>query len=157
MRMHVVEIDTDPVRGINLEALERAIVEKGVAACMVMPNFQNPLGFQMSDERKRALVKMLARHDVPVIENDVYHELYYGDAHPTSLKNYAGQHHGDGGAALLPAGDQRVDAGGRLRAVVNLPDGVRARAVCTGAGARHQRRRRQYLRHRRRFPALHPS
>jgi DNA-binding transcriptional MocR family regulator len=25
---------------------------------------------------------------VPVIENDVYHELYYGDVHPTSLKNY---------------------------------------------------------------------
>jgi len=88
MRMHVVEIETDPVRGIDLEALERAIIEKGVAACIVMPNFQNPLGFQMSDERKRALVEMLARHDVPVIENDVYHELYYGDAHPTSLKNY---------------------------------------------------------------------
>ncbi len=88
MRMHVVEIETDPVQGINLEALERAIVEQGVAACMVMPNFQNPLGFQMSDERKRAMVEMLARHEVPVIENDVYHELYYGDVHPTSLKNY---------------------------------------------------------------------
>ena len=88
MRMHVVEIDTDPVQGINLKALERAIVEQGVAACMVMPNFQNPLGFQMSDERKRAMVELLARHDVPVIENDVYHELYYGDVHPTSLKTY---------------------------------------------------------------------
>nr|WP_218892734.1 PLP-dependent aminotransferase family protein [Duganella sp. 1224] len=88
MRMRVVEIDTDPVHGINLEALERAIVEQGVAACMVMPNFQNPLGFQMSDERKRAMVDLLARHAVPVIENDVYHELYYGDVHPTALKNY---------------------------------------------------------------------
>lgn len=88
MRMQVVEIPTDPVTGIDLEALERAIVERGVAACMVMPNFQNPQGYQMSDERKRAMVEMLTRHDVPVIENDVYHELYYGDVHPTSLKNY---------------------------------------------------------------------
>jgi len=88
MRMQAVEIPTDPVQGIDLEALEKAIVEQGVAACMVMPNFQNPLGFQMSDERKRAMVEMLARHEVPVIENDVYHELYYGDVHPTSLKNY---------------------------------------------------------------------
>ncbi|SHN41955.1 DNA-binding transcriptional regulator, MocR family, contains an aminotransferase domain [Duganella sacchari] len=88
MGMQVLEIDTDPVQGIDLAALERAIVENGVAACMVMPNFQNPLGFQMSDERKRAMVALLARHDVPVIENDVYHELYYGDVHPTSLKNY---------------------------------------------------------------------
>jgi len=88
MGMQVLEIATDPVQGIDLAALERAIVENGVAACMVMPNFQNPLGFQMSDERKRAMVALLARHDVPVIENDVYHELYYGDVHPTSLKNY---------------------------------------------------------------------
>nr|WP_229259327.1 PLP-dependent aminotransferase family protein [Duganella aceris] len=88
MQMRVVEIETDPVEGIDLEALERAIVEQGVAACMVMPNFQNPQGFQMSDARKQAMVEMLARHDVPVIENDVYHELYYGDVHPSSLKNY---------------------------------------------------------------------
>lgn len=88
MRMQVVEIETDPVQGINLQELERAIVERGVAACIVMPNFQNPLGFQMSDERKRAMVDILARHAVPVIENDVYHELYYGDVHPTSLKNF---------------------------------------------------------------------
>ena len=88
MQMRVIEIATDPVEGIDLEALERAIVEQGVAACMVMPNFQNPQGFQMSDERKRAMVEMLTRHDVPAIENDVYHELYYGDVHPSSLKNY---------------------------------------------------------------------
>nr|WP_155462536.1 PLP-dependent aminotransferase family protein [Duganella radicis] len=88
MNMRVLEIATDPVEGIQLDALERAIVEQGVAACIVMPNFQNPLGFQMSDERKRAMVEMLTRHEVPVIENDVYHELYYGDVHPTSLKNY---------------------------------------------------------------------
>jgi DNA-binding transcriptional MocR family regulator len=88
MGMRALEIETDPVQGIQLEALERAIVERGVAACIVMPNFQNPLGFQMSDERKRAMVELLARHDVPVIENDVYHELYYGDVHPASLKNY---------------------------------------------------------------------
>ncbi len=88
MGMRVVEIATDPLQGIDLAALERAIVEQGVAACMVMPNFQNPLGFQMSDERKRAMVEMLARHNVPAIENDVYHELYYGDVHPSSLKNY---------------------------------------------------------------------
>jgi DNA-binding transcriptional MocR family regulator len=55
---------------------------------MVMPNFQNPLGFQMPDEKKRALVELITRRQVPVIENDVYNELYFGDAHPTSLKSY---------------------------------------------------------------------
>ncbi|TFW31216.1 aminotransferase-like domain-containing protein [Duganella callida] len=88
MRMHAVEIPTDPAHGIDLAALERAIVEQGVAACVVMPNFQNPLGFMMSDARKRAMVGLLVKHRVPVIENDVYHELYYGDVHPSCLKNY---------------------------------------------------------------------
>jgi len=88
MGMRVLEIATDAANGIDIEALERAIVEQGVKACILMPNFQNPLGFLMSDDRKRALVEMLARHDVPAIENDVYHELYYGDSHPSSLKQY---------------------------------------------------------------------
>lgn len=86
--MRVLEIATDPQRGIDLAALERAIETDDVAACVVMPNFQNPLGFRMPEECQRALVDLLARHDLPVIENDVYHELYYGDSHPASLKHF---------------------------------------------------------------------
>ncbi|MFL6672597.1 MAG: PLP-dependent aminotransferase family protein [Massilia sp.] len=86
--MRAVEVPTDPTHGIDLAALARTIGEQKIAACMVMPNFQNPLGFQMSDERKRELVALLAQHDIPAIENDVYNELYYGDSHPTSLKSF---------------------------------------------------------------------
>lgn len=86
--MRAVEVPTDPVEGIDLPSLMRLIEERDIAACMVMPNFQNPLGFQMSDERKRQLVTLLTEKGIPVIENDVYGELYYGDAHPTSLKAY---------------------------------------------------------------------
>lgn len=86
--MRVLEIPTDPQLGIDLAALERAIDTDDVAACMVMPNFQNPLGFRMPEARLRALADLLARHDLPAIENDVYHELYYGDSHPLSLKHF---------------------------------------------------------------------
>ncbi|OFA09283.1 2-aminoadipate transaminase [Duganella phyllosphaerae] len=86
--MRVVEIPTDPQLGMDLAALERAIETDDVAACMVMPNFQNPLGFRMPEARLRALVDLLARRDLPAIENDVYHELYYGDSHPASLKHF---------------------------------------------------------------------
>jgi DNA-binding transcriptional MocR family regulator len=86
--MRAVEVATDPKEGIDIEALATVIAGQKIAACMVMPNFQNPLGFQMSDARKRALVDLLAAHDIPVIESDVYHELYYGDSHPTSLKSF---------------------------------------------------------------------
>jgi DNA-binding transcriptional MocR family regulator len=53
-----------------------------------MPNFQNPLGFQMTEQKKRELVDLVTRYDVPVIENAVYNELYFGDTHPRSLKSY---------------------------------------------------------------------
>jgi DNA-binding transcriptional MocR family regulator len=86
MGMRAVEIETDPETGISLEALERAINTESVTACIVMPNFQNPMGYLMSNERKRELMELLTKYDVPVIENDVYHELYYGDSHPCSLK-----------------------------------------------------------------------
>jgi DNA-binding transcriptional MocR family regulator len=86
--MRAIEVPTHPADGIDIEALSQVIGRGKIAACMVMPNFQNPLGFQMPDERKRQLVDLLSAHEIPVIENDVYHELYYGDARPSTLKNF---------------------------------------------------------------------
>lgn len=88
MGMRAIEVATHPDEGIDLAALERAIERQPVAACMVMPNFQNPLGFAMSDEKKRELVALSARHGLPLIENGVYNELYQGDVPPTTLKSF---------------------------------------------------------------------
>ncbi len=86
--MRAIEISTHPEHGIDIEALERAMVQQRIAACMVMPNFQNPLGFCMPDERKQQLVQLLGARDIPVIENDVYQELYFGAQRPSTLKRY---------------------------------------------------------------------
>jgi DNA-binding transcriptional MocR family regulator len=88
MGMRAIEVSTHPREGIDIGALAAILETQRIGACMVMPNFQNPLGFRMPDEKKRELVELLARYDVPAIENDVYHELYYGDTHPTALKSY---------------------------------------------------------------------
>ena len=77
--MRAIEVPTHPADGIDIDALAEIIGRQPVAACMVMPNFQNPLGFQMPDARKKRLVDLLAAHGIPVIENDVYQELYFGD------------------------------------------------------------------------------
>jgi DNA-binding transcriptional MocR family regulator len=86
--MRAIAVATHPHEGIDLDVLAQTIRTHKIAACMVMPNFQNPLGFQMPDERKRRLVALLAAHKIPVIENDVYQELYFGEARPTTLKNF---------------------------------------------------------------------
>lgn len=85
--MKAVEVPTDPVLGMDVDALARIAERQPLAACMVMPNFQNPLGFQMPDERKRALLALAEQLDLPIVENGVYNELYYGDCPPTSLKS----------------------------------------------------------------------
>lgn len=86
MGLRAIEVPTHAKKGIDLVALARIFKQERVAACMVMPNFQNPLGFRMSETNMQRLVDLSARHAVPLIESAVYNELYFGDLRPTSLK-----------------------------------------------------------------------
>jgi len=78
LRLNVVEIPVDPVKGHDLDALARALQQHPVRACWFMTSFHNPTGVTLVDSRKQALVDLLAKHDVPLIEDDVYHELHFG-------------------------------------------------------------------------------
>jgi DNA-binding transcriptional MocR family regulator len=86
--LEAIEVPTHPREGIELEALERAIGRHRPKACWLMTNFQNPLGSLMPDAKKKALVELLARHDIPLIEDDVYGELYFGDRRPMPAKAF---------------------------------------------------------------------
>jgi DNA-binding transcriptional MocR family regulator len=85
--LSAVEIRTDPREGVDLGALERAIDSHRVKACWFMTSFQNPLGATMPDEKKRDLVRLLEARNVPLIEDDVYAELYFG-ARPRAAKAF---------------------------------------------------------------------
>jgi len=86
LQMRALEIPTDPQQGIDLDQLEAALVRHHVRACLLVPNFHNPLGFVMSARRKQALVEMMAARDLPIIEDDIHGDLFFGDARPPSLK-----------------------------------------------------------------------
>ena len=86
--LKAVEVATDPREGIDLDALEAALVRHKPKACWVMTNFQNPLGSAMPDAKKRALVELVTRHRVPLIEDDVYNELYFGPTRPALTKAF---------------------------------------------------------------------
>ena len=86
--LKALEVPTHPRTGMDLDALESAIARHRPAACWLMTQFQNPLGSLMPDERKRQLVELLARHDIPLIEDDVYGELYFGATRPVPAKAY---------------------------------------------------------------------
>ncbi len=88
LNLKVIEVPTHPQEGMDLGELERAIRTHGVKACVVMPNCHNPLGYVLPDEKKRALVELTGRFDVPLIEDDVYGDLAYADSRPKTLKAF---------------------------------------------------------------------
>ncbi len=82
-----LEMPTDPQTGIDLDELERAVRKNAVAACLLVPNFHNPLGFEMSEEKKKVLVEMMGEKQIPIIEDNIHGELYFGKTRPMTLKS----------------------------------------------------------------------
>ncbi len=86
--LRALEIPTHPREGISLEALEFAIEHNPIRAVMVISNFNNPLGSMIPDEKKKELVQLLERYDIPLIENDVSGEIYFGEKRPMVCKAF---------------------------------------------------------------------
>lgn len=86
--LKAIEVPSNPRDGIDLGVLAQALDMHRPAACWLMTSFQNPLGSLMPDEKKRALVALLASHEVPLIEDDVYGELYFGKKRPLPAKAF---------------------------------------------------------------------
>lgn len=88
MGLKVVEISSSLTTGLDLDCLQRALTKYNIKACVVIPNFNNPLGGCMPDEQKAKLVSLITRHQVPLIEDDIYGELYFGKKRPRTCKYY---------------------------------------------------------------------
>jgi DNA-binding transcriptional MocR family regulator len=84
--LKVVEVPSHPRDGVNLGALEQLLKRHPVRACLFMLNYSNPSGSCMPDAHRRTLIALLDRHDVPLIEDDVYAELHHGEQPPLCSK-----------------------------------------------------------------------
>lgn len=88
LNLKAIEIPMDPTEGMDLEALADALGNNCIKACWCMTNFQNPMGSTMPEPKKRSLVELLLKHKVPLIEDDVYGELYFGNTYPRPAKTF---------------------------------------------------------------------
>ncbi len=86
--LQALEIPTHWRDGISLDALAFALDHHPIRAVIITPNFQNPLGGCMPPENKQALVDLLARYEVPLIEDDIYGELSFDDRRPAPARLY---------------------------------------------------------------------
>jgi len=80
--LRALELPTGAADGIDLAALENAVKGKSIAACLFSSSFNNPLGCTMPDEKKIKVLNLLARHQVPLIEDDIYGDIYFGQERP---------------------------------------------------------------------------
>lgn len=88
LRLKALPIPADVTNGMNLDALEKGLRRTRVTACVVIPNFHNPIGFVMPNENKQRLVELCGRHGVALIEDDTYADLQHEGPRPSSLKAF---------------------------------------------------------------------
>ncbi|WP_184550549.1 PLP-dependent aminotransferase family protein [Mucilaginibacter sp. FT3.2] len=86
--LKVLEIPVKPDTGIDLDYLTQAINEVDIKVCLFVTNFSNPVGSCMPDEKKQQLVTLLAGKKIPLIEDDIYGEIYFGKSRPRTCKSY---------------------------------------------------------------------
>ena len=59
-----------------------------VQACLLVPNFSNPLGCCMPTAHKQRLVQLLETYQLPLIEDDLYGDLHFGPERPRPCKAF---------------------------------------------------------------------
>lgn len=80
--MLALEIETCPIEGVVIGSLEKALKTHRIAACMFSSAINNPLGCLSDDHYRQRLVALLESYRVPLIEDDVYGELYFEGPRP---------------------------------------------------------------------------
>jgi DNA-binding transcriptional MocR family regulator len=86
--LKVVEVPNRPGEGIDVDAVRAIARSTRLAAAVLMPNFNNPVGAVTSDEAKRDIVAALTDKEVPIIEDDIYGDLHYGSRRPPSMRAF---------------------------------------------------------------------
>jgi 2-aminoadipate transaminase len=89
-RANVIGVPADE-HGMRMDALEdtlRTLQQQGVQPKFIytLTNFHNPLGVDLSVERKRHMLRLATAYGVLIVEDDVYGDLRFeGDTPPSML------------------------------------------------------------------------
>lgn len=89
-RMYGAEFIEAPVDadGVIAEELDKILSsESGVKLIYMIPSFQNPSGRSISTERRKAIMEVVQKYDVILIEDAPYEDLKYTDEVYPSMKS----------------------------------------------------------------------
>ena len=92
LRARVVGVATDDV-GLVPEALEETIKDLArfktkPKMVYTIPTFQNPIGTDMTRERRQAILAVAQKHGVPIYEDDAYEDLRFTGERKPAIHSY---------------------------------------------------------------------
>jgi len=87
--MKAVEVYTCTEDGVCINELEKVLNQHPVKVCLFSTAINNPLGSMMTNEQRHALVKLLESRDIPLIEDEVYSDIYYTEQRPIPAQLYS--------------------------------------------------------------------
>lgn len=81
-----VEMDED---GMKMDALEEVLkANPNTKLIYTVPNFQNPTGRTMTEERRKQLAELAEKYDVYVLEDNPYGEIRFAGQHVPAVKSF---------------------------------------------------------------------
>jgi DNA-binding transcriptional MocR family regulator len=80
--LKALELPTHANSGIDLPALKSALKDNSIRACLFASSFNNPLGCTMPEQKKIAVLDLLAQRGVPLIEDDIYGDIHFAKERP---------------------------------------------------------------------------
>jgi DNA-binding transcriptional MocR family regulator len=73
--------------GIRCDHLEEIFIKHQPKLLYLMPTFQNPTGTVLTKKRRQRVTELSIRYRVPIIESDLYREIFFTDPPPPTLKS----------------------------------------------------------------------
>jgi 2-aminoadipate transaminase len=130
--------------GIDLDDLEAVLLRERKAghrvACLyIVPNFQNPTGRLMSQAKRLRVLDLAAKHNLLIIEDDPYGELYF-DESESAITRPIKADDADGRVIYMSSFSKTLAAGFRVAWVMasealidRLDVAKQAADLCTGS------------------------
>ncbi|MGB2741418.1 MAG: PLP-dependent aminotransferase family protein [Cognaticolwellia sp.] len=87
--MKALEVYTCTEEGVCVAELAKVIKEHRVKACLFSTAISNPLGSMMTDKQRQAMVNLLEKNNIVLIEDEVYSDLYFTEKRPEPAQLYS--------------------------------------------------------------------
>lgn len=84
-QLQVIEIYSHPSYGIDPDQFDYLMDKNDIRVCAMMPMHHFPTGVSYSEETLRRILAKAVQKNTPIIENDAYGELSYGESRRRTL------------------------------------------------------------------------